>query len=99
MDAIACTLSVDELPRRAAEIGELARHALLGMDRGERSVELRFAPDAGTLARIEALVAAESRCCAFLGFAIDRRADATALTITAPAGAEPALEELAGMFA
>jgi hypothetical protein len=56
---------------------------------------MRFRPGAETLARVEAFVAAESRCCAFLAFEIAREADATVLTTTAPPGGEQILRELA----
>jgi hypothetical protein len=97
LPVIACTLTPDELPRRAAEIGALARDALVRAERpSERSLVLHFEPGAATLARVEALVDAESRCCAFLEFEIERRHAETALTITAPPGAEPVLESFAG---
>jgi hypothetical protein len=95
---IACSLTPEEMPERVAEIEALGRDALLGSAPGERSFAFRFRPDPDTLARVEAFVAAESQCCAFLGFEIAREDDATILTMTAPPGGEQVLRELAGAF-
>ena len=99
LPVIACTLTADELPRRMAEIEALGRDALLLAERRGRELELRFETGGETLERIEALVEAESRCCAFLDFEIDRRDNATVLTIASPPGGEPVLDELADRFA
>ena len=95
---IACTLDADELPKREEAIRRLGRDALLSLDRQERSVTLRFRPDPGTLARVEAIAAAEGRCCSFLAFEVTTGSQATLLTIVAPEGGEPMMHELASMF-
>ncbi|HEX5980496.1 MAG TPA: hypothetical protein VFY52_05345 [Thermoleophilaceae bacterium] len=97
--AIACTLDPDQMPRRANEIRALGRDGLEAVERGERRVTLRFRPDPSIRARVDAIVTAESKCCAFLDFAVAGAGDATVLTIAAPEGAEPALRELTGLFA
>jgi hypothetical protein len=91
---IACTLLPAEMAARADEIRALGRAALRAVELGERSVILRFDPTARP--RVERIAAAEARCCAFLDFQLD--ADA-ALTIVAPPGAEPVMEELVDLFA
>jgi hypothetical protein len=48
--------------------------------------------------RLEAVVAAESVCCAFLTMRVRVAPDSLALTIDAPDGAEPVLAELVGAF-
>jgi hypothetical protein len=48
--------------------------------------------------RIDEIVEAESRCCAFLDFRVEEAGDATLLTISAPGGGEPALSEFAALF-
>jgi hypothetical protein len=55
---------------------------------------LRFRPDAAIRARVEAIVAAESECCAFLDFRLEHDSDATVLTITAPNGGAEVVREL-----
>jgi hypothetical protein len=96
---IACTLGAAELPRRAAEIQALGLDGLLALERGDRQAVLRFRRDPGIRDRIDALVAAESRCCAFLGFDVAEERRATVLTITAPPGGEAVLSGLADLFA
>jgi hypothetical protein len=93
---LACTLSAEERPKRAAAIRALARDALLGTsDDGA----LRFHNDETTRARLEAIVAAESECCAFLDFDLRESGGELRLLITAPEGAEPVARDLAEAFA
>ena len=63
---IACSLSADELPERLAELRAIGRDALLTVDRDRRAALPRRR--ARTRARLEAIIAAESRCCSFLNF-------------------------------
>jgi hypothetical protein len=96
---IACKLDAAEMPRRAEEIGALGRDGLLSSERAGSRALLRFRADSDIRARLERIVEAESRCCAFLDFELAAEADATRLTITAPRGAEPALEVFRKLFA
>ena len=97
LPVIACTLPPDELSGRIEEIRALASEALVRAERPDpRSLLLHFEPGPETVARVEALVEAESRCCGFLDFAIERRDDETVLTIGAPPGAEATLDVFAG---
>jgi hypothetical protein len=95
---IACTLDAAEMLQRGAEISALGRDGLEAVERGEGSVTLRFRPDPSVRERVEAIVAAESRCCAFLDFSIAEVEGATLLMIAGPEGAEPALHDLAALF-
>ena len=96
---IACTLDAAEMPQRAADIRALGRDGLVAVERGERSVTLRFRRDPAVRERLEAVVAAESSCCAFLDFGLAAESDAgSVLTIAAPEGAEPALHDLVSVF-
>ena len=94
--AIACTLTASELPVRAAELRALGEEALLGATLADDRAVLRFRGDAH--ARVEAAVAAEADCCAFLDFALEPVGDELVLTIAAPAGAGAAVAELVGML-
>jgi hypothetical protein len=96
---IACTLDSAEMPGRGAEIRALGRDGLQAVERNERRVTLRFRPGPSIRERVEAIVAAESSCCAFLDFKIARVEDATAVTIVAPEGGEAAMHQLADLFA
>jgi hypothetical protein len=95
---IACTLDPAQMSQRGDEIRALGRDGLEAVERGELSVTLHFRRDPSIRARMEAIVAAESRCCAFLDFKIAREEDATALTIVAPEGGEAAMHQLADLF-
>jgi hypothetical protein len=50
---------------------------------------VRLRPDAGTRARVEALIEAESSCCGFLEMGVADEGGALALTIAAPPHADP----------
>lgn len=93
---IACSLSSDELPERLAELEALGREALLSVS---SNGALRFRADAATRERLEAVIAAESRCCSFLSFDLNERKGELVLTIGAPEGAEPLAFDLVNAFA
>ena len=93
---IACSLSSDELPERLAELEAIGRDALLSVD---PDGTLRFRADAATRERLEAVIAAESRCCAFLNFDLRDQANELVLRIGAPEGAEPLAFDLVEAFA
>jgi hypothetical protein len=95
-DALACTFDPADLPEmadRPAAIRQLGRDGLLALEREPRRVVMRFATEVRD--RVDWLVAAESRCCAFLGFEVAEQPGAVVLTITAPDGGEPMLAALA----
>lgn len=98
---IACSLSAAELPGRLAEMRAIGASALEHVERTETTAELRFRADGETQARLAAVVAAESRCCAFLTFDLRGHDDAIVLTIASPAeaAARLMLDELTGAFA
>jgi O-methyltransferase involved in polyketide biosynthesis len=93
---IACSLSDEELPQRLAEMAAIGRDALLAVS---PEGVLHFHADAATRERLEAVIAAESACCSFLGFDLVEDAGELVLTVTAPEGAEPLASELIGAFA
>jgi hypothetical protein len=95
---IACSLSANEFARRGDEIADLGRAALIGARRHGAQAELRFAAGHGVRERVEAFVAAESSCCAFLTMRIVDEPDVVRLSIDAPAGAEVVLGELVEAF-
>jgi hypothetical protein len=95
---IACSLDAGQLRERLAEIGALGRSSLRAADVGPRRAVLRFAAGAYVRRRLGAIVEAESRCCAFMGFELAQRADELVLTISAPEGAEPVLDGFVAAF-
>jgi hypothetical protein len=96
---IACTLSATDLRARGAELRALGGDGLIGLSEQDGRAVLRFRPDPGIRSRVEAVVAAESECCAFLDFRLDHHADASVLTISAPNGGAEVVHELASAFA
>ena len=95
---IACSLDATEFPQRLSEMADLGRAALADIDQDEKRAELRFAAGQGIRERVEAIVAAESQCCAFLTMRVDDALDLVVLTIEAPEGAEAILAELVDGF-
>ena len=96
---IACTLIATDLHERLAEMAAIGRAALIGAERDGTRAVLRFRPVDETRRRLEAVVAAEAECCAFLDMALRNEEAAVVLTIDAPPGAEPVLDDLAAAFA
>jgi hypothetical protein len=91
-EPIACSLSGPELEERLEEISAAGRDAVRVGD------ELHFPADAATRERLEAIIAAESRCCAFLSFELRESGEELALSISAPKEAEPIAAELLNAF-
>ena len=95
---IACSLQEAELRERLAEMATLGNEALVDARRQATRAELRFATKAGVRGRVEAIVAAESKCCPFLTMRVSDEQDAVLLTIDAPEDAKPVLDELVAAF-
>jgi hypothetical protein len=93
---IACSLGADELPKRLAEISAVGRDALLS---ATPDGELRFRADETIGRRLEAIIAAESRCCSFLSFQLRDHAGELVLSIAAPEAAAPVASDLVSAFA
>src|SRR3954451_15225215 len=93
---IACSLGSDELPERLAELAAIGTDALLSVS---PDGALRFRADPGIRARLETVIAAESRCCSFLSFDLRDQANELMLRIGAPEGAEPLAFDLVDAFA
>ena len=85
---IACTLEGAALAERGRQMAKLGEDALTGVELDGIHAVLRF-HDARM--RVAELVEAESRCCAFLDFAVANVGDDTTLDVRAPEGADEAL--------
>src|SRR3954470_956529 len=96
--AIACSLSAAELPGRLSEMSAIGREALVDVDQSDLIATLRFATSAGLGDRLDAIVTAESKCCAFLQMELREDAGQLVLTITAPADGRPVLDDLVAAF-
>ena len=90
--ALACSLGAGELHGRLELIDALARDALIDQRPIAGGLRMRFRDAPGVEGRVRELVAAESRCCAFLTFEIDRDALALRLDVTGPPDAQPVIQ-------
>jgi hypothetical protein len=95
---IACSLSASDLEGRLAEMAALGRRALIDSRADGAHAQLRFAAGAGVRERVDAIVAAESQCCAFLTMRVTDGPDTVVLSVDAADGAEPVLHELVDAF-
>jgi hypothetical protein len=95
---IACSLSAGELHVRQTHIAELGRDALVSATVDGRRADLHFKGGAAVRERVDRFVAAESECCAFLTMHAEETPSEVRLTIDAPDGAQPVLEELVAAF-
>lgn len=93
---IACTLSRSALEARGAELRALGGEGLMDFSREPTRAVLRFRPDPTIRRRVDAIVAAESECCAFLDFKLEHGDVATVLTVSAPNGGAETMHELVG---
>jgi hypothetical protein len=88
---ITCTLSAEDRAARLSSARELGERALVAVQVSERRALLRFH---GEHERVNALVAAETACCAFLEFTATRHGETTELEIRSPQRGEPILRGL-----
>jgi hypothetical protein len=96
---IACSLSAGELLERVTQMAAIGRDALIDTRIEGTRARLRFAAEPDVRERIDAVVAAESHCCAFLTMRVTDEPGAVVLTIDAPGGTELVLSEMVGAFA
>jgi hypothetical protein len=96
---IACSLGANDLRHRLSQIAEVGADSLI-----ERSAEgdthlLRFCSGEKTRRRLEAIIAAETKCCSFLNLSLVSRGDVVLLTIDAPDDGQSVADGLAAAFA
>ncbi len=89
---IACTLSPDGLTARLALIEALAADGLLARSSTPAGMRVRLRDAPEIERRTRELVAAESRCCAFLNFELGRDAGELVLDISGPEDARPVID-------
>ena len=93
---IACTLGGADYSERLVWIARLNHDGLLGHERHDAALELRYATTVRD--RVQALVRRESECCAFLTVALDESGSDVRLTITAPDRARDAADLFFELF-
>jgi hypothetical protein len=96
---IACSLGASDLRRRLDEIAEVGADSLIERSAdGDRHL-LRFRSDPETRRRLEAIVAAEAKCCSFLDLSLKEQGAELVLSVSAPEDGQPVADELAAAFA
>jgi hypothetical protein len=80
---IACTLDLQAMGPRLAEIGRLTRDHLRSWSLDRQTLHLTY--DAAAAPEVARIVELERVCCAFLHFELQATPSAVELTITAPA--------------
>lgn len=93
---IACSLPAADMRARLDEIATLGREALVDSRIDDGAATLRFR--ASFRDRLQAIVAAEAKCCGFLDFGLESRDEEIVLTVTASADAQQALVEWTLVF-
>jgi hypothetical protein len=89
---IACTLSPDGFQARMSLIDALGVDGLVDRAPIENGVRVRLRDTPDIEQRTLELVAAESRCCPFLGFDLRRQDGGLVLDISGPEDAQPVIE-------
>src|SRR5215207_1350412 len=89
---IACTLTPDGMNACLALIDALAADGLLDRTSTDAGLRVRLRDTPEVERRTRELVVAESKCCAFLDFKLDREHGALVLDIAGPADARPVIE-------
>src|ERR1044072_5660979 len=91
---IACTLTPGDMTARVALIDALAADGVLERTAAETGIRVRLLDQADLAQRAGELLAAESRCCAFLDFDLRRETGALLLDVSGPEDARPVIEFL-----
>ncbi len=95
---VACRLGPEEGSARLRRWKALAdRGRPIARRDGDR-LEVRYAAEAGVLHELEALAAAERRCCSFVSWSVTRDGDRAVLHVTADASAPDRVAAIAALF-
>jgi len=89
---IACTLTPDDMTDRQALIDALAADGLIDRTATEAGLRIRLRDTPEIERRTRELIAAESRCCAFLEFTLHRDGGQLVLDIAGAPDARPVIE-------
>jgi hypothetical protein len=89
---IACTLDAHQTSDRQALIARLWADALIDTEPTAAGMQARLRHSPDVERRVQELIDAESRCCAFLTFELVRDGDELVLDITLQSDARPVIE-------
>ena len=89
---IACTLTADAMTDRLAFIDTLSNDALIARETTESGLRVRLRDGEDVERRVRELIAAESSCCAFLRFDLERTDGELVLAIDGSDDARPVID-------
>lgn len=96
---VVCSLGgAGDLQQRLAEIGEVGAESLLEHRREGAAHLLRFRSNASIRKRLEAIVAAEAECCAFLDLRLAEGCCQLEMRVAAPEAGQATAEGFAQAF-
>ena len=94
----ACSLPIDERPRRAAEFGDLFATSLLAVERPSAlTTHFRLAAGPRVAEDVADLVARETQCCSFFTFDLVPDEDSLLLKVSVPASQVAVLDGMTAM--
>ena len=89
---IACTLTPNAMTDRVAFLTELAQDGLIAREPTDRGLRVRLRDSEDIERRTRQLIAAESSCCSFLTFKLERVGDELVLEISGSDDAQPVID-------
>lgn len=89
---IACTLSPAAMSDRRSFIAALAADGLIAREPTDSGLRMRLSGTADVERRVRELIAAESSCCSFLTFELERLDAELVLDISGPEDARPVID-------
>jgi hypothetical protein len=95
---VVCSLDAGDLEQRLAAIGEIGVRSLVGRHQEGGRHTLRFRPDSETRERLEEIVDAEKRCCAFLDLSLREDCCHLILSVAAPEAGQTTADGFAMAF-
>ncbi|MDQ2751130.1 MAG: hypothetical protein ABI775_11235 [Pseudonocardiales bacterium] len=96
---VACTLGLEDGPERMRRWKQLGERATPTARRTGRELEVRFQPGPGVQEELEALAAAEAKCCGFVAWTVMLDDRQPLLRVTAPEDKPENIESIASAFA
>lgn len=97
-DPVACSLGAADLEQRLAAVAAIGADSLISREVRDGRHLLRFRGDGATRRRLEEIIAAEARCCAFLDLSLSDENGELLLSIAAPDDAQAVADGLAAAF-
>jgi hypothetical protein len=95
---IACSLGVEDYPRRLLAIRKLGEAALLDVEATPDGALLSFRNSPHVRDELSSIVEAEAECCSFLELSVDSDGGRLILAVSGPPDAMPVVQGLTATF-